>query len=784
LKGSLLRAISAALVPLFFSGVTVIQPSAWAQEATPVEMQAEANPPATQSSSETQPNELRTAPPAQAPAAKMKLGPTPRPRVVLVLSGGGARGAAHIGVLKVMDELRIPVDMVVGTSIGSIIGGLYAAGWSAADIEQLLTTTNLKQLFIDTVPRREKTYRRKQDDARFLIPGRLHFKKWVPYLPPSLLAGQRLDVFLSSLEFKSTGEQDFNRLPIPFRAVAVDLATGDAVVIDHGHLATAMRASMAIAGVFAPVSFEGKKLVDGGAAANLPIGIARDLGAQSIIAVDITSPLNPEEQLGSFFSILGQMSGFLTVGNRIEDLKRLQPGDILIQPDLGDIGFSDFGRAADGITAGEKAARAKIEELKRFSVSEEEYARFKAGHHLRDPAETKVDKVDIVNTSWVDDDIVSHRLPDLTGRELTYPELEHAVTRLSGLDYFGLIQPEFHHDESGGTLTMNTPLKPYGKNSLQFGLSLEDNFDGQGTYAVAIRHLLVAANRRAGEWENIGQLGTDTQVSSTYYQPLDGSMHWFASPRAFIGRSNPTLWVDNQAVAELYTSTWLLNLDAGRTFGDWGEARLGAYTGTSDGHVKIGTPVFPDFSDHDAGVQLSFRVDTLDSTVFPVKGVQTEIVIKQSEQSMGADQDRQQDLITSQISMKSGRNIFVPGFEIGWTPVGVNSPSSLFKLGGIGRLSGLHPDELLGDKYGLARVIYYRELKRLDLGALSSSVYAGASIETGNMYAESDPVSLSTFRFSGGIFLGAKTVIGPVYVAYGMADGGEHVITLAVGQRF
>jgi len=532
------------------------------------------------------------------------------------------------------------------------------------------------------------------------------------------------------------------------------------------------------------VEWEGKKLVDGGAAANLPIGIAKDLGAQRVIAVDITSPLSTQEQLGNFFSIIGQLSGFLTVGNRLEDLKRLQSGDLLIQPDLGDIQFSDFNRAPEGILAGEKAARAKLDELKQFSVSEEEYARWKAGHHRRDPSETHVDQVAIHNTSWVNDAIVQKRLPDLTGKNVNLKDLQHAVNRLAGLDYFGLIQPEFRHDSTGGNLALYTPLKPYGKNSLQFGLSLEDSFDGQGTYALALRHLLIAANRRGGEWENVGQLGTDTQATSTYYQPLDAGMHWFVSPSAFAGNANPTLWVENEAVAELHTSSWRLSLDFGRTFGDWGEARAGAYTGTSQGEVKIGTPIFPDFSDHDAGIQYSFRVDTLDSTVFPNKGVKTLITVKQSEPSMGADEGRRQDLITSEISMKAGRNIFVPGFEAGWTPQGVNSPSSLFSLGGIARLSGLHPNELLGDKYGLARVIYYLELKRLDLGALSSSVYAGASIETGNTYAEDDPVSLSTFRFSGGVFLGAKTVIGPVYLAYGMADGGEHVITLAIGQRF
>ncbi|MCI0568913.1 MAG: patatin-like phospholipase family protein, partial [Acidobacteria bacterium] len=201
--------------------------------------------------------------PALAPLvfAQKQTPPPTHPKVVLVLSGGGARGTAHIGVLKVLEEMRIPVDMVVGTSIGSIIGGLYAAGWSADRIEQLLLTTDMRQIFLDYVPRDDKSFRRKQDDMVFLIPTRLRFKGWVPYIPSGVLGGQRLELFLKTLEIESTGVTDFDDLPIPYRAVAVNLLDGKSVVLSQGSLATAMRASMAIPGVFAPVEMDGMKLV-------------------------------------------------------------------------------------------------------------------------------------------------------------------------------------------------------------------------------------------------------------------------------------------------------------------------------------------------------------------------------------------------------------------------------------------------------------------------------------------------------------------------------------------
>ncbi|MCI0657047.1 MAG: patatin-like phospholipase family protein, partial [Acidobacteria bacterium] len=445
--------------------------------------------------------------------------PTP-PKVVLVLSGGGARGTAHIGVLKVLQEMRIPVDMVVGTSIGSIIGGLYAAGWSADRIEQLLLTTDMRQIFLDQVPREDKSFRRKQDDLVFLIPTRLRFKGWVPYIPSGVLGGQRLELFLKSLEIESTGATDFDDLPIPYRAVAVNLVDGKAVVLSQGSLATAMRASMAIPGVFAPVEMDGMKLVDGGVAANLPIGIAEQLGAQSIIAVDITSPLATEDQLSSFFSIINQMTSFLTVANRMNDIQKLRPGDVLITPRLGDLGIADFQRAAQGIAAGEAAARSMAEQLKRFSVSEEEYAKFQARHHTRPLSDTLVDKVTLDNTSWVDDRVVLDRLPDIVGKPLEGGAFQKDIMGLYGLDYFGTIRTEFERTPGSGEMTLHTPEKPYGKNSLQFSFGFQNDFKGDSSYSFAIRHLLLAANRIGGEWENTAQFGTATYFASQFYQPL------------------------------------------------------------------------------------------------------------------------------------------------------------------------------------------------------------------------------------------------------------------------
>ena len=707
------------------------------------------------------------------------------PNVVLVLSGGGARGAAHIGVLKVLEELHVRPDMIVGTSIGSIIGGLYAAGWSPDRIETLLKETDFRETFIDQLPRTEKSFRRKQDDAVFLIPTRLRFKGWIPYIPTSVLGGQRLDLFLKGLEIESTGITDFDDLPIPFRAVTANLTDGRAVILDHGSLATAMRASMGIAGVFAPVELNGMKLVDGGTAANLPIGIAQDLGAQHIIAVDITSPLASPEELGSVFSIVGQLTGFLTVFNRLEDIKKLKPGDVLITPELGDLQFSDFKKAPTVIVAGEVAARAKANELKRFAVSDQEWAEFQAKHDTWDPSQTVVDHLKIENESWVDDRVIMHKLPEPTGKPINATDFQRSVMKLYGLDYFGTIEPEFHRVDDHGEMTLHIPEKPYGRNSLQFSIGFQNDFKGDTSHHFALRHMLLAANRMGGEWVNVGQFGSTTLFSSTFYQPLGYSMHWFASPEVSTRRSPVTLRDDEGNAQAEYRVGWQNGaIDFGRVLGEWGEVRLGPFWGQEEGDLHIGIQVLPDYRIKTGGLRFTFRADTLDESTFPSKGLEVLAMGTDSSEAMGADDLRRQAYVSAAGAFTFHRTTLIPLVQAGWTPEGTATLGTSFYLGGPGKLSGLYPQQLRGDKMAFARLAVYRELSKINLGPLSTGVYAGATIEAGNVYAESDSIGLDTFRHGGSIYLGAKTPIGPIFVGYGFADGGDNLFFLLIGERF
>ena len=280
-------------------------------------------------------------------------------RVGLVLSGGAARGLAHIGVLKALEEQGVVIDAIAGTSMGAVVGGLYAAGYSIAELEQLATELDWQQALSDAPPREDIPFRRKQDDRDFLVKQKLSFRDdGTLGLPLGVLQGQNLAVLLEKLFARAGAVDDFDDLPIPFRAVAADISTGEAVVFSHGHLALAVRASMSIPAVLTPVEVDGRLLVDGGISNNIPVDIARSMGVDRVIVVDIGSPLASTESLQTVFNILNQSVALLTRRNSEAQLATLQQQDILIQPELAGFGITDFARAQGMMDAGYRAADA------------------------------------------------------------------------------------------------------------------------------------------------------------------------------------------------------------------------------------------------------------------------------------------------------------------------------------------------------------------------------------------------------------------------------------------
>ncbi|MFV2073005.1 MAG: patatin-like phospholipase family protein [Thermoanaerobaculales bacterium] len=721
-----------------------------------------------------------------APGGAAEEPPEKPSKLVLVLSGGGARGVAHIGVLRVLEELHIAPDLIVGTSMGSIIGGLYAAGWRPDEIEELIDAIDWGSVFTDRVDRRNLSFRRKQDDRPVMIQGRLHFDGLKPVLPSGVIQGQRLELILRTAEALSAGSSDFDRLPIPFRAVAADIATGEAVVLDSGSLATAMRASMSVPGALPPVRHGELDLVDGGIAANLPIGIAKDLGATKVIAVDISSPLLKEgERIGSFMSVYTHLNSLLTVSNRERDVRLLAPDDLLIVPELGDISFISFDRLQEAAAIGEDAARLKIDELRSFTATEKKWATFAARPRANPTAPIEIDRLRLVNTSRVDDRIVHSELVTDPPETLDRKVLGWDLLELYNTRYFGNIS--FHIDEEDGgerELVVETPPPPYGRGSLQLGLAFFDDFEGGNGYSIRARHQLLPANRRGGEWDTLFQLGTVSGVVTEFYQPVDWGMNWFVAPSLEYERGTQELWFEGQAFAEYSFSRYDARLAAGRVLGRWGELRLAAFSAENRGSPRIGDPLFPRVSERRGGGELTFRIDTEDSVVFPRSGAQVDAFYTVSSAALGAESKFRRVWFSGSYAWSLGEFTLVPSLEYGENLEPAESFFDLFFLGGFNRLSGLGLNELFGEKVALARLIGYRRLAHLDLAGMKIRFYAGGSFEAGNTYFYEESVDLSSMLLSWSFFVGADTFIGPILLAYGFSEGGRNRVYLSIGHEF
>jgi len=350
---------------------------------------------------------------------------TERPKIGLVLSGGGARGAAHIGVLEVLEEMHIPIDCIVGTSMGSIVGGLYASGMSPAEINEALATIDWEDAFNDNIPREDRSFRRKRDDDLYLIkhkPGIGDDGKIK--LPTGFLQGQKIDLIFKELTLPVSDIKNFDQLNIPFRAVATDITTGEMVVLSSGDLAKSMRASMSIPSIFAPMEMDGRLLVDGGVSNNLPVDVARDMGAEIVIVVDISTPLKKREELTSALSITAQLTGILTRRNTEAQIATLSGKDILIVPDLGDISSSDFNESGKAIPEGKAAAEQHREQLAGLAISQADYANLVLAQPERKTTLPVIEFVKLNNQSRVSDEVIMARLHVKTGEPRDVQALE------------------------------------------------------------------------------------------------------------------------------------------------------------------------------------------------------------------------------------------------------------------------------------------------------------------------------------------------------------------------
>ncbi len=735
------------------------------------------------------------APPAPAqPAPANAQAPTTapdkpaRPKIGLVLSGGGARGLTHVGVLQVLHRLNVPVDYIAATSMGAIVGGLFASGMSPDEMERQLEGLSWPTLLSDSPPRRDVGFRRKEEESAFPLAFEVGVRDGKFETFKGALSGSNLELYLHEQTRNVDDIVNFDLLPVPFRAVATDMVSGKEVEFRSGRLYKAMRASMSVPGMFAPVEIDGRIYGDGGLVNNLPVDVVRRMGADIVIAVNIGTPLMTREQLSSVVGYAAQMVNILTEQNVRTQLANLRPEDILISPDLGDLTFLDFAEADRFIDLGVAAAEAVRERLTALASTPAQFAQYQ--HRFDAPREAEPSVVDFVRvdgTHYANPKALEAQMHTKPGEPFRLKTLERDLAHLYGRGDFESIDYRLVTEGRQQGVVVNVTEKSWGPNFLRFGLNLASDFQGDSTFNVLAGHRRVWLNSYGAEWSNELILGQTRRYATEFYQPLSPGNFMFASAYGLAQRAPEYLFEGDERVAEYDLLTETAGLDLGKPLGTLGEFRLGLKWLHYRGDPAVAEPIYPTYKSTETGVRLLLRWDSLDHPYFPRSGLRLLAEAFWGSRDLtiqGVKFTEDDDSSRLSVTANGAVDLWKDGFLNLYARAGAVNHERAdvltdFDLGGFLQLSGLRTKQLSGNYVGFGRAVYYHQLGQLPV---VGRMFAGGSVEAGNVWNSRGDVSASGLLYAGSVFVAADTWLGPFYLAYGRASRNQSSFYIFLGR--
>ena len=711
--------------------------------------------------------------------------PQSGPRIGLVLSGGGARGTAHVGVLQLLEELRVPVHCIAGTSLGSVVGALYALGLPATELREVVETVDWNRGFIDKFPRGLLPLRRKDEEDEFLLDFELGVSGKTLNLPRGVIQGHSLHLLLKELFAGASLVHDFDRLPIPFRAVATDVVNAKPVALGAGDLARSVQASMAIPGVYAPVEIDDKVLVDGGVTQNLPVSVIRQMGADIVIAVDIGTPLSKREDLQSVVSILDQLTNVLTQKNVGEDINRLNENDIFIQPDLGQYRTMDFAEAPAIVAIGLEAAQQQRAALSQLGVDVDSYSRYLLARPVIPELPTTISELKLVQSSKLSETVLQDRL-DIGDEETSYDNksLHKSLDALHSTGLFEQVTYEYS-DEDATAITVYAEEKSWGPDIVKFGFSLEDDFGGNNNFNLALGYTRKAINSRGADLRAVGQIGEAPRILLEYFQPLAALSEYYSLLRYEHQQYTLGEFAGNSQTGQFRTRRNEIAYMLGKQFQNHSDVRIGIAKASGRVKRQVGDDTLLQRNEFDEGaVFLRYRFDTLDSNRFPASGNRLRLFYESSQEALGADDEFDAVSVDALSALKSGTNRFVASITLQSATRNRLPAQRQFSRGGLLNTSGLNQDVQVGQHTGRVDAVWYRPLYSDQIAALDYPIYYGASIGLGGVFQRRAEIDADNFQFEGNIFVAADTPAGPVFLGVGASEGQGFSALLSLGLGF
>lgn len=708
----------------------------------------------------------------------------PRPRIGLVLGGGGAKGAAHIGVLRVLDELRVPVDCVTGTSMGALVGGTFASGMPPQEIEQEVLAINWSKT-VGTEGLRDRTpIRRKLAGITYTNNVELGIKGGTLTAPGGLLKTQDIEDVIRGLVSDARFTRDFDNLPIPFRAVATDMLAGEMVVLEKGDLSVAMRASMAVPGAFSPVVIDGRVLSDGGMMRNLPVDIARSLCADVVIAVWLASPPPKAEDLNSAVALAGRSLDVMIDSNQKAQIATLTDRDVGIVVPMGDIGSASFDRVPDAIPLGRAAAEAVRDQLLRYAVPEREYLAWRETISKDGASTVRLADVRITGLDRVNPEYVRAQLQNVApGAEVTTGQVVEDTGRVFALGDFERVEYRYTGPRDARVLEIRAVEKNWGPDFVRFDLGLAATGDGTLQAILRADHSRTWINDLGAEWHSTMQLGQQTLFQTAFYQPLDVRQRFFVEPVAVFERNLEDIYVDGDRIARYELRELYGEVDVGANISTLTQLKAGLRSGVVSAEVDTGPQIFPEVDrEGETSVVVRAVYDTRDAAGLTTRGSLVNLRYAVSDSWLGGDQEYSvaEGVIVKALPFRGDSlNLAVGG---GKEISGTLSATEEFQLGGLRTFPGLQRGELRGDSYWYAGAAYWRKLG--DIQALfGQALYAGLRLQGGRMGGRIDSFAEDDGTLYGAaLSLGGRTPIGPFILSLGVVDNSSWQVQLGVGR--
>jgi NTE family protein len=704
-----------------------------------------------------------------------------RPRIGLVLGGGGAKGAAHVGVLSVLEELRIPVDCVIGTSMGALVGGTFASGVEAKELEKAVRSISWQEAIARSGLRTKVPMRRKLAGNTYSNSLEFGARDGRLVAPSGLISTQNVDLTIQYLVSRSRGIRDFDQLPIPFRAVATDMQNGDMVVLREGDLALSMRASMAVPGAFAPVTIGGRILGDGGLTRNVPVDIARQTCADVVIAVAVPNPVPTAEELRSPLTLMSRTLDVLISANERQQLETLGPDDVKIIIEMGGIGSASFDRVPDAIPLGREAALRHRAELERYSLPEAEFVAWRSATSRRGRESIRLAAVNVVGAERANPEFVAQTFGLQAGDVVDNRRIGDRANAVFALSDFERVAYTLEGDGEEPVLNLHLVEKPWGPNIVRFDLGFHLGTDANTAFTIGGDFLRTWINDLGGEVHGSWRFGRTSGLEASLYQPLDAEHRWFVEPGALGQRSIEDIFIDGDAVARYRFSHAFAYLEAGRVFGNRAELRAGIRGGGQSVDREIGTPDLPEISGEGyGGLSMRYTYDTRDRDVLWQDGSLVRMIYFRGEESLGAVQqyDRLEGMAMAVVPFS--KNVLYLRAS-GGASFGSDLPIyDTFTLGGPVSMPGLNLGELRGTSYWAGQASYLQRIADISY-VFGQSLYAGFALSAADMSGRLDAVRAEPI-YSGAFLLAGRTPLGPVSLSFAVTSDSEWQLMFGLGR--